>query len=90
MNLSIPAETPESRFERFSWTMRLAPLAVAVILAALWLAGVPSPVPDLRLAAPVVARPGATIGLRAWLIEEDDDGVPVVRAPTVRVELYAR
>lgn len=85
--MSIPAKTPEQQFERFSWTIRLAPLAVAIILAALWLAGTPSPVPDLRLSAPVVARPGHTIGLRAWLLDEDDQGFTVVRAPPVRVEL---
>ncbi len=85
--MSIPAETSEPRFERFSWAIRLAPLAVAIILAALWLAGAPPPVPDLRLSAPVVARPGGTIGLRAWLVDEDDDGFTVVRAPSIRVEL---
>ena len=85
--MSIPAKTPEQQFERFSWAIRFAPLSVAIILAALWLAGAPSPMPDLRLSAPVVARPGSTVGLRAWLIDEDDQGVTVVRAPTVRVEL---
>lgn len=59
----------------------------AALLAALWIAGSPNPVPDLRLSAPVVARPGSTIGLRAWRFAEDDDGRAVVLAPDVRVEL---
>jgi hypothetical protein len=65
----------------------MAPLLVAMILAALWIAGAPSSVPDLRLSAPVVARPGTTIGLRTWQLEEDDDGYTVVTAPRVVVEL---
>jgi hypothetical protein len=62
-------------------------LLVSLILAALWLAGAPPEVPDLRFSAPVVARPGTSIGLRAWQIARDEDGVPAVVAPTVAVEL---
>jgi hypothetical protein len=73
--------------ERLGWAIRMSPLAVAAILAALWLAGAPSPVPDLRLSAPLVARPGTTVGLRAWQVDEDDRGLIVIRAPAVEVEL---
>jgi hypothetical protein len=79
--------TPDRQFDRFAWAIRMSPLVVAIILAALWIAGAPSAVPDLRLSAPVVARPGATIGLRAWQVSEDDDGYTVVVAPAVEVEL---
>jgi hypothetical protein len=65
----------------------MSPLVVAIILAALWMAGAPSTVPDLRLNAPVVARPGTTIGLRAWQVDEDDEGYTVTSAPAVVVEL---
>ena len=65
----------------------MSPLVVGIILAALWMAGAPSTLPDLRLSAPVVARPGTTIGLRAWLVDEDDDGYTVIDAPAVTVEL---
>lgn len=73
--------------ERLGCAIRMSPLAVAAILAALWLAGAPSPVPDLRLSAPLVARPGTTVGLRAWQVDEDDRGLTVIRAPAVEVEL---
>lgn len=73
--------------ERFHWAVRLSPLLVSVVLAVLWLSGAPPPVPDLRLSAPVVARPGSSVGLRAWQLDEDDVGRVSVRAPTVRVEL---
>ena len=65
----------------------MSPLIVAIILAALWVAGAPSTVPDLRLSAPVVARPGSTIGIRAWQVDEDDDGYTVIVAPPVEIEL---
>jgi len=65
----------------------MSPLLVAIILAALWMAGAPPMVPDLRLSAPVVARPGTTIGLRAWQVDEDEDGYIVIDAPAVAVEL---
>ena len=35
----------------------------------------------------MVARPGTTIGLRAWQVDEDDDGYAVIVAPAVEVEL---
>lgn len=79
--------TPDRQFDRFAWAIRLSPLLVAIILAALWIAGAPSAVPDLRLSAPVVARPGTTIGLRAWQVDEDEDGYTVIVAPAVEVEL---
>ncbi|MDH3655434.1 MAG: hypothetical protein OEN21_14290 [Myxococcales bacterium] len=75
------------QIDRFSWAIRLSPLLVALILAALWIAGAPSPIPDLRFSAPVVARPGTTIGLRAWQLAEDDGGYTVVASPPVVVEL---
>lgn len=87
MNLSIPMTRQDRQFNRFAWAIRMSPLLVAMILAALWIAGAPSPVPDLRFSAPVVARPGTTIGLRAWQLDEDDDGYTVVTAPPVVVEL---
>jgi hypothetical protein len=65
----------------------MSPLVVAIILAALWMAGAPSTLPDLRLSAPVVARPGTTIGLRSWQVDENDDGYTVIVAPAVTVEL---
>ncbi|MGB5221010.1 MAG: hypothetical protein WBN60_08275, partial [Polyangiales bacterium] len=86
-NLSIPVGNSDSRFTRFGWAIRLSPMLVAIILATLWLAGAPADVPDLRFTAPLVARPGSSIGLRAWQIDRDDDGYPVVFAPEVAVEL---
>lgn len=68
----------------------MSPVAVAAILAALWLTGVPRPRPDLRFSAPVVARPGAAIGLRAWQVVDDEGAVPDIRAPKVEVELRDR
>lgn len=85
--MSIPITTAETQFGRLGWAIRLSPLLVAIILAALWIAGAPPRVPDLRLSAPVVARPGATIGLRAWQVAQDEDGYTVIRAPEVIVEL---
>lgn len=73
--------------ERFHWVVRLSPVVVSLVLAWLWIAGGPSPVPDLRLSAPTVARPDRSIGLRAWLLEEDDLGGVSVAAPEVRIEL---
>lgn len=78
-------QDPQS--ERISWAIRLSPLLVALILAVLWIAGAPSSIPDLRFSAPVVARPGTTIGLRAWQLDEDDEGYTVVASPPVVVEL---
>ncbi len=78
---------PDRQFERFAWALRLSPLLVAIILAALWVAGAPSPIPDLRLSAPRVARPGTTIGIRAWQVDEDGEGYTVIVAPAVTVEL---
>jgi len=86
-NLSIPVGNSDPRFTRFGWAIRLSPMLVAIILATLWLAGTPADVPDLRFTAPLVARPGTSIGLRAWQIARDDDGYPVVFAPEVEVEL---
>ncbi|MBT8482305.1 MAG: hypothetical protein HKP36_12025 [Myxococcales bacterium] len=77
----------EPQINRFSWAIRASPVLAALILAALWIAGVPSPVPDLRFSAPVVARPGSTVGLRAWQLDEDDEGYTVVDSPPVVVEL---
>ena len=77
----------DPQIKRFSWALRLSPVLAALILAALWIAGAPSPVPDLRFSAPVVARPGSTIGLRAWQLDEDDEGYTVVASPAVVVEL---
>jgi len=65
----------------------MSPVLVAIILAALWVAGMRSEVPDLRLSAPLVARPGTTIGLRAWQVEEGDGGYASIAAPAVLVEL---
>jgi hypothetical protein len=77
----------DQQFDRFAWAIRMSPLVAALILAALWIAGAPSAVPDLRLSAPLVARPGTTIGLRAWQVDQDDDGYTVIVAPAVEVEL---
>ena len=77
----------DPQIDRFSWAIRLSPLLVAIILAVLWIAGAPPPVPDLRFSAPVVARPGTTIGLRAWQLTEDDAGYTAVASPPVVVEL---
>ncbi|MGB5266834.1 MAG: hypothetical protein WBN30_09620, partial [Polyangiales bacterium] len=88
--MSIPMAKQEPQINRFSWAIRLSPVLVALILAVLWVAGAPSPVPDLRFSAPVVARPGTTIGLRAWQLDEDDEGYTVVAAPPVAVELRNR
>jgi hypothetical protein len=85
--LSIPAESEPYSVERFHWAVRLSPLFVSVVLAVLWLSGKPRPIPDLRLSAPVVARPGDTIGLRSWQLDEDDLGRVSVLAPSVRIEL---
>lgn len=85
--MSIPGHSAESRFERWGWALRLSPVVVAAILAALWLAGAPVERPDLRFAAPVVARPGSSIGLRAWQMDRDDEGYVVVRSPDIVVEL---
>lgn len=79
--------TQDQQFNRFAWVIRMSPFVVAIILATLWMAGAPSAVPDLRLSAPVVARPGTTIGLRAWQVDEDDEGYTVIAAPAVMVEL---
>jgi len=79
--------TQDRQFTRFAWAIRLSPVVVAIILAALWMAGAPPVVPDLRLSAPVVARPGTTIGLRAWQVDQDDDGYTIIVAPPVEVEL---
>ena len=79
--------TQDRQFNRFAWAIRLSPVVVASILAALWMAGAPPVVPDLRLSAPVVARPGTTIGLRAWQVDQDDDGYTIIVAPPVEVEL---
>ncbi len=77
----------EQHFERFGRVIRWSPLVVAVILSALWIAGAPPTVPDVRFSAPVVARPGSTIGLRAWQLAEDSDGYTVIDSPPVEVEL---
>ncbi len=85
--MSIPIRTEDRHIGRFAWAIRLSPLLVAFILAALWISGAPSVVPDLRFSAPLVARPGTTIGLRAWELKDDDEGFTVVGAPPVVVEL---
>ncbi len=77
----------DPQIDRISKAIRLSPLLVAIILAVLWIVGAPPPVPDLRFSAPVVARPGTTIGLRAWQLTEDDAGYTVVASPPVVVEL---
>jgi len=89
-SLSIPADNENASFARFGWAIRLSPMLVAIILAALWLAGAPADVPDLRFAAPIVARPGTSVGLRAWQLDRDEEGYPVVGAPAVDVELRNR
>ena len=73
--------------QRFAQAVRLSPVVAAIILAALWLSGAPREIPDLRLSAPVVARPGTSIGVRAWQFDRDDQGRARIRAPEVRVEL---
>ena len=60
---------------------------VSLVLALLWLSGRPPTIPDLRLGAPVVARPGTSIGIRAWQLDEDELGRVQVRAPDTRVSL---
>lgn len=60
---------------------------MSLVLALLWLSGTPPRIPDLRLSAPVVARPGTTIGVRAWQLDEDDLGRVQVQAPETRVLL---
>jgi len=77
----------DPQIDRFSLAIRLSPLLASLILAVLWIAGAPSPIPDLRFSAPVVARPGTTIGLRAWQLDENDEGHTVVLSPPVVVEL---
>ena len=77
----------DPQFDGFGWAIRIAPLVVAFILAALWIVGAPKEGPDLRLSAPVVARPGATIGLRAWQVADDDRGYAEIISPAVVVEL---
>ena len=79
--------TKDQQFSRFAWAVRMSPLIVAGILAALWMAGAPPVIPDLRLSAPLVARPGTTIGVRAWQVGQDTDGYTVILAPAVAVEL---
>ena len=79
--------TKEQRFRGFAWAVRMSPLLVALILAALWMAGAPPATPDLRLSAPLAARPGTTIGVRAWQVAQDGDGYTAIVAPAVRVEL---
>jgi hypothetical protein len=79
--------TKEQQFGAFAWAVRMSPLVVAAILAALWIAGTPPVMPDLRLNAPLVARPGTTIGVRAWQVDQDSDGYTVILAPAVAVEL---
>jgi hypothetical protein len=86
-NLSIPMSTKDQQFGGFAWAIRMSPLIVAAILAALWMAGAPPVIPDLRLSAPLVARPGTTIGVRAWQVDQDTDGYTVILAPAVAVEL---
>jgi hypothetical protein len=85
--LSIPAESDPTPLRQIGWLARLSPVVVAVILAALWLTGTPRPQTDLRFAAPLVAHPGSSIGLRAWQIDRDEEGYTVLRAPSVVVEL---
>ncbi|MGB8332489.1 MAG: hypothetical protein WCE62_20360 [Polyangiales bacterium] len=85
--MSIPIMKREHQFERFAWVVRLSPLAVAIILASLWVAGARSVIADLRLSAPLVARPGTSVGLRAWQVEEDERGDVLILAPAVSVEL---
>lgn len=87
MNLSIPMVEAERQFQGFRRAITLSPVAAALILAALWLAGVPETQPDLRFSAPLAARPGTTVGLRAWLLVDDDRGRTAVVAPRVEVEL---
>ena len=79
--------TKEQRFRGFAWAVRMSPLLVALILAALWMAGSPPTTPDLRLSAPLAARPATTIGVRAWQVDQDADGYTAIVAPAVRVEL---
>ena len=79
--------TQDPEINRLAWAIRLSPVLVALILAVLWIAAGPSPAPDLRLSAPVVAQPGTSIGLRAWQLDENDEGYTVVAAPPVVVEL---
>jgi hypothetical protein len=85
--LSIPAESERLSVEWFRWVVWLSPLLASTALALLWVSGTPAPIPDLRLSAPVVARPGTTIGVRAWQLDGDELGRVSVRAPRVRVEL---
>lgn len=85
--MSIPITKSDRQFERFAWAVRLTPLIVAIMLGALWVAGTPRVVPDLRLGAPIVAQPGTSIGLRAWQVDEDAAGNTVISGPPVGVEL---
>lgn len=77
----------DRQLQRFRRAIALSPAVAALILAALWLAGVPKTQPDLRFSAPLAARPGTTVGLRAWQLVDDDRGHTAIVAPRVEVEL---
>ncbi len=65
--------------------MRIAPLAVAGVLAALWLSEAPDSAVGFSLSGPSVVAPGATVGLRAWHLTDQD-----VDAPPTTIELRDR
>lgn len=59
--------------------MRIAPLAVAGILAALWLSEAPDPAIGFSLSGPSVVSPGTKVALRAWhLTDHGVDAPPTV------------
>jgi len=62
--------------------VRIAPLVVAGILAALWLSEAPDPAIGFSLSGPSVVAPGTKVALRAWHLT--DHGVD---APPTIVEL---
>ena len=80
--MSIPAEKQRRDFQRFAWPVRIAPLAVAGTLAALWLSEAPDPAIGFSLSGPSVVAPGTQVALRAWHLT--DHGVD---APPTVVEL---
>ncbi|MCZ6807883.1 MAG: hypothetical protein O7F08_13080, partial [Deltaproteobacteria bacterium] len=77
--MSIPAEKQRRDFQRFAWPARIAPLAVAGILAALWLSEAPDPAIGFSLSGPSVVAPGTKVALRAWhLTDHGVDAPPTV------------
>ncbi|MGB5810549.1 MAG: hypothetical protein WBG86_08475, partial [Polyangiales bacterium] len=83
--MSIPTEKRHLDLQRFSWVVRAAPIAVALILATLWLSEAPPRPIGFSFSAPSVVAPGTRIALRAWQLT--DDGID---APSTSVDLFDR